>query len=181
MDHLIHVSENPRIRVFTPRTYWHIDYSVSGRVVPGREIPEGAELIEVVWAHSEEQIPFYYLPRAVPRVWLTDKITGLNNEFVAQFCDVSSSYRALVVPHVALRSIESFAFYKYLFARRYFDELPNGEWASASAVVPTRMLGPFSPQRALMEDNVTLFYVDDIAAFKARLTEAQVSCHAENL
>jgi len=181
LSNLFHISDRKDIAEFVPRAFWHVNYVRSGSVRPCRKLPDGADIINVVWAEGKDKLPFYFLPRSTPRLWFTTEISGSNISFLEQFCDTSDEYKLLIVPTDCTASIERFSFYKYTFSDILFNQLPNSEWASFETVQPVDIAGPFSALKSLANEGVALRYVKDIHEVKKKINALKIKHHSEKI
>ncbi|CAN5419209.1 hypothetical protein BH10PLA1_BH10PLA1_01320 [soil metagenome] len=181
MNEIFHISDCGDIKTFTPQAFWHVNYIWSGRVKPDKPIPDGAIIVHVVYADTSDKIPFYYLPRLTPRIWLTEAVSGRNVGAVRDLLDTSGAYRALLVPAEAEQSIRSHQFYKYSFEPSDFALLPSGEWVCYRPVEPTAVTGPHSAADSLEADGVKLIFCADLRAMKKRLDDDSIVHHCEKV
>jgi len=181
MSEIFHISERGDIQTFTPRPFWHVNFVWSGRVSPNKSIPNGATIFTVVYCDSADKLPFYYLPRSTPRIWLTHAISGRNIRTLQGLCDTSGDYRVLVVPTDAEAGIRSQQFYRYSFDPSEFELLPTGEWVCYRPVKPTAVSGAHRTTESLAIDGVQLVFCSDLPALKHRLDEESVVHHCEKV
>lgn len=181
MNHLYHVSENGGIRIFKPRAYWHINYSLSGRVKENRPIPVGSEVFHVVYGKTAENLPFYFLPRGTARLWLTDKISGNNIKLIERFIETDERYQTLFVSEGQQEIIGNHIFFKYIFEPIKFRQLPNGEWVSFEPVKPSRVLGPLNTMKELERNGTRLIFIPNFNDFKMKLLQEGIPFHAEEV
>lgn len=180
MDPVFHISDRADID-FKPRPFWHVNYVWSGRVTSEKPLPPGATIFHVVYADTADKIPFYYLPRLTPRIWLTDAISGRSISTVSGLIDTSGAYRALLVPVNAEAAIRAHQFYKYSFEPADFERLPSGEWVCYRPVKPTAVSGPHQATASLAADGVQLIFCADLPELKKRLDEDSVKHHCEKV
>jgi hypothetical protein len=134
---LFHVSEEPGIAIFNPRTVPSPDTGVTG---------------EAVWAIDEEHLPNYLVPRDCPRVtFAAGPRTSARD--VAGFFDNTDARRMIVMEQTWLARFNNTALYVYEMPVAPFElaDASAGYYISRHAIIPVSVREVREPASEIMQ------------------------------
>lgn len=159
-----HASPEHDIEEFVPRQFAHKeDFSHSGRWET-EETPEGYKLSNLVFASKKQTMPFYSLPRDVPRIEvnLKDKETK-RAVYKAVPGFHASRTKIIFLPEEQKSEIETHEWTEYAFEKSGFSALPNkAEFVSSDTVKPTRKKKKKNPIKYLELNGYEVKFVPNI-------------------
>ena len=157
-----------------------MDYVRSGRLRANQTPPQGASIESLFYASDEAKLPFYSLPRFMPRIWLTREISG-THECLDAYFDQDSDYRLLFISCADELALAEHQFYQYTFSVDQFECWPSGEWVAREKVWPKDVLGPFQVLSWLKQREVTFVAVDDLHQTAKFFQHEGLVFHAEKI
>lgn len=157
---LYHFSEEPDIKVFTPRS--------------STSFPEMAP---AVWAIDEEHALHYYFPRDCPRViyWKAD---GMSVEDNHKFFSDTSVEKIIVIENQWLERIRQTKVYVYSFSEetfKKFDEAKTaGYFVSYKEVVPIKVEPVGDLLERILNEEVELRFTPDLYPIRNQVIASTV-------
>lgn len=149
---LFHFSDDPAIKVFTPRPV-----AVPSTRPGGRDWLNGP----LVWAIDEAFSPMYFFPRDCPRIILWRLATSTPEDVAAWF----GPRQATALAHIEwawLDRVMAEPLYRYELPTETFESLDDaGMWVSRQTVTPLSMQ-TLSLPKAMAEAGVELRVMDDL-------------------
>jgi hypothetical protein len=162
---LYHASPEHDIEQFSPRKFFHKnDFQHSGKLEKDQDPPEGYNVSELVFAAKKETMPFYSLPREIPRILLDlrDKNTlRAIKEILPGFSFTRK--QILFLPEEAKQEIEEHSWSEYAFNKSDFEGVGNNsEFVSRKTVVPAKKKKYKNPLKYLETRGFDVKFISDV-------------------
>ncbi len=148
MLRLFHVSEEPGIAIFNPRTVPSPDTGVAG---------------DAVWAIDEDHLPNYLVPRDCPRVtFRAGPQTSARD--IAGFFDNTDARRMIVMEQAWLSRFNNTTLYVYEMPFALFElaDANAGYYISRHAIIPVSVREVGGPASEIMQRGYEIRYVPDL-------------------
>lgn len=148
--------------VFEPRPYWNINHESSGPVDDDTEVPDGAEIVNCVFASGLEFALFYHAPSRMKRVCIRKQ----NN--VRTYGELKKLYPNVDSENVVFfenndqKRLESYSFSMYAFSASDFRRLPNGEFVAYETVYPISEKRMSNPIKQMNNSGFQVLFVSDL-------------------
>ncbi|MCI1593658.1 DUF6886 family protein [Heyndrickxia oleronia] len=150
---LFHFSEEPNIRVFSPR--------------PSAAFPE---LAPAVWAIDREHASHYYFPRDCPRV-IYSKGACTEVSDIEKFFSDTNAEKIIVVENQWLEQIRNTTLYVYSFSEEGFElfDQTAGYYVSHEKVVPEKIEPLTDLIEKIVNEKVELRFTPDLHPIRNRV------------
>jgi len=162
-------TERAGVTRFEPRPFWaNDDFSRSGSAAHPTHIPAGAHLIQGVYATRKEFIPFYFPPRAAPRLSIDPWASPLAMPVLDQHIGTPphKAFRIIVFREEDRAALARHEFSVYAFDASQFRLLPTREYLSESPVVPVREVRHLDAHRSIEAAGWAVRFVDGTAGLQ---------------
>ena len=156
--HLFHVSEEPDIAIFNPRTVPSPDTGVTG---------------DVVWAIDEDHLPNYLVPRDCPRV--TFKVGPKTSERdIAGFFDNTDARHMIVIEQAWLQRLVNAVLYVYELPAAPFElaDTSAGYHISRHAIMPTNVREIRNPVAEIMQRKCEIRFVPNLWSIRDGIVQS---------
>jgi hypothetical protein len=152
---LYHFSDDPNIKVFTPR-------------VVGNSLP-------LVWAIDEEHCVNYYFPRQCPRI-IYGKSDNSSTEDIAEFFDGTTVRKVITIPDYMEEELRSAVIYKYIFNEVGFElrDENAGYHTCPNNVVPINVEPLANLPELIRSAGADLRFTDDLLTLRERILNSTI-------
>ena len=162
---LYHASPEHDIEQFSPRKFFHkSDFSHSGKLEKDQEPPEGYDVSDLVFAAKKKTMPFYSLPRDVPRILLDLNDRDTLRAIKETLPGFSFTRKQVVfLPEEMKLEIEEHSWTEYAFDKSEFEKAGGDvEFVSRKTVIPAEKKKYKNPLNYLKTRGFEVKFISDV-------------------
>lgn len=150
-----HFSDDPDIKIFTPRIF-------------GSSPP-------LVWAIDREHCVNYYFPRQCPRI-IYGKSENSSPEDIAEFFDGASMNKVITIPEYMKEELHNAVIYKYTFTEEGFELMDKiaGYYVSPNDVTPVKVERLSNLPGLIHSAGAELRFADDLLGLWERILNSTI-------
>ena len=183
--YVYHSSPQQDIKTFKPKPFVHSnDYSSSGRWDGKTKPPKGHKISNLVFAARRKHMPFYSLPREVPRmsVGASDEEQAMHKHIAKKHPDLKLGKKNMFVNEKHRKAMKDHSWSVYKFHKKHFKSLPGDQESVANrAVKPVEQKKHKNSVRYLEKHGWTVHFVPSVRRLAKHLRSKGHYPNGENI